>query len=114
MRIDKDLKEATLLKINTLSDIRGYLTPLTDSIDTSLLNRMCLVGNSVRGVKRGIHYHKKEWKIYSVVTGSAKFISVHNQDNCHKCSFSCGIYYTRGARKWLDKLRGRYEYRFSK
>ena len=76
MRIDKNLKEATLLKIDTLSDIRGYLTPLTDSIDTSLLNRMCLVGNSARGVKRGIHYHEKEWKIYSVVTGSAKFISI--------------------------------------
>mgnify|MGYP001193459474 CR=1 FL=1 len=76
MKINSDLQEATVLKSNTLSDVRGYLTPLTDEIETSLINRVCLVGNFARGVKRGIHYHEKEWKIYSVVTGAAKFISL--------------------------------------
>ena len=65
MKINSDLQEATVLKSNTLSDVRGYLTPLTDEIETSLINRVCLVGN-----------FEKEWKIYSVVTGAAKFISL--------------------------------------
>ena len=59
-----------------ISDERGFLTPLTDDIDPSLINRACFVGNFDRGVKRGIHYHKKEWKIYAVLTGAAKFLVV--------------------------------------
>ena len=76
MKINEDLKDAALLKLNSISDERGYLTPVTDDIDPSLLRRTCIVGNFGRGVQRGLHYHRKEWKLYSVVTGAAKFISV--------------------------------------
>jgi dTDP-4-dehydrorhamnose 3,5-epimerase-like enzyme len=75
MKIDKNLKDTILIRTRSINDERGYLCPITDNIHPELLNRACLVGNSARGIKRGIHYHKKEWKIYSVLTGSAKFIS---------------------------------------
>ena len=76
MKINENLKEATLLKLKSISDERGYLTPVTDDVDPKLLSRTCIVGNFGRGVKRGLHYHRKEWKFYSVVSGAAKFISV--------------------------------------
>ena len=76
MTIEPDLEEAVFVRLKSISDERGYLTPVTDSISPSLMKRACIVGNNDRLVKRGIHYHKKEWKIYSVVTGAAKFISL--------------------------------------
>lgn len=80
-KIEKDLTSPILLKTFIMNDERGYLMPLMDSINPELVNRACVVGNFGNGVKRGIHYHKKEWKIYSVVTGAAKFISVKIPEN---------------------------------
>ena len=74
--IDKDLNKPVLLKVPAISDVRGHLLPFSDFIDPNLINRVCAVGNFGKGVIRGIHYHKKEWKIYSVITGAAKFLSV--------------------------------------
>ena len=59
-----------------IHDRRGFLQPLSDDIDPGLINRVCFVGNFGRGVIRGIHYHKEEWKMYAVLSGAAKFLSV--------------------------------------
>lgn len=75
-KINKDLKETKLVNTLVLNDQRGFLSPLTDDIDPSLINRVCFVGDYGPGVIRGVHYHKKEWKIYAVLTGAAKFLSV--------------------------------------
>jgi|18_taG_2_1085343.scaffolds.fasta_scaffold04076_5 dTDP-4-dehydrorhamnose 3,5-epimerase-like enzyme len=75
-KINKDLKETKLINTLVLNDQRGFLSPLTDDIDPDLINRACFVGDYGRGVIRGVHYHKKEWKIYTVLTGAAKFLSV--------------------------------------
>jgi dTDP-4-dehydrorhamnose 3,5-epimerase-like enzyme len=75
-KINTNLKETTILDTLVLNDSRGFLNPLTDDIDPELIKRSCFVGDYGRGVKRGIHYHKKEWKIYAVLTGAAKFLSV--------------------------------------
>ena len=80
-KINEDLKEATLLDTLVLNDKRGFLSPLTDDIDPNLINRVCFVGDYGRGVVRGVHYHKKEWKIYAVLTGAAKFLSVEIPEN---------------------------------
>tara|TARA_R100000008_G_scaffold73885_1_gene52456 strand:- start:1672 stop:2181 length:510 start_codon:yes stop_codon:yes gene_type:complete len=75
-KIHKDLKQATLIDNLVLNDVRGFLSPLTDCIDPDLINRVCYVGDFGRGVIRGVHYHKKEWKIYAVLSGAAKFLSI--------------------------------------
>ena len=55
MIIEPDLKEAVFVRLKSISDERGYLTPVTDSVSPSLMKRACIVGNNDRLVKRGIH-----------------------------------------------------------
>jgi len=76
-KINNSLNHPVKISSISIPDERGFLMPLTDDIDPSLINRACFVGNFDRGVKRGIHYHKKEWKIYAVLTGAAKFVVVN-------------------------------------
>lgn len=76
MRIDRDLDKTILIDIPILNDERGFLAPLTDNVDPNLIKRACFVGDYGRSVIRGLHYHKKEWKFYAVLTGAAKFLSV--------------------------------------
>tara|TARA_B100000427_G_C15309905_1_gene507822 strand:+ start:195 stop:695 length:501 start_codon:yes stop_codon:yes gene_type:complete len=80
-KINKDFKETKLVNTLVLNDQRGFLSPLTDDIDPSLINRVCFVGDYGKGIIRGVHYHKKEWKIYAVLTGAAKFLSVDIPEN---------------------------------
>ena len=80
-KINKSLKETTLLDTVVLNDERGFLFPLADDIDPKLISRVCFVGDYGRGIIRGVHYHKKEWKIYAVLAGAAKFLSVEIPEN---------------------------------
>ena len=75
-KIDKDLKEPTLLKIQSISDDRGLLVPITDNIDHELFHRCYIVEDYGVGVIRGLHYHKLEMKIFTIVSGAAKFITL--------------------------------------
>ena len=75
-KIDINLKEPNLFKVNSISDDRGYLIPFTDHIDHNLFHRCYVVGDYGKGVIRGLHYHKLEMKIFTIVYGAAKFITV--------------------------------------
>jgi len=75
-KISTDTKEPVLLKTPSVSDDRGYLIPLTDHIDHDLFHRCYVVGDYGKRVVRGLHYHKKEMKIFTIVSGAAKFIAV--------------------------------------
>jgi len=72
----KDVTEPVLLKIQSISDDRGFLVPFTDDIDHELFHRSYITENYGHGVIRGLHYHKKEIKIYTVASGAAKFITL--------------------------------------
>ena len=74
--IDKKIKEPTILKIQSISDDRGLLIPFTDDIDHNLFHRCYMVENYGKGVIRGLHYHKQEIKIFTIVSGAAKFITM--------------------------------------
>ncbi len=74
--INSSLKEPTILKIQSISDDRGLLIPFTDDIDHNLFHRCYIVEDYGRHVIRGLHYHKKEMKIFTIVSGAAKFITV--------------------------------------
>ena len=75
-KIDKNIKEPVLLKIQSISDDRGLLIPFTDDIDHELFHRSYLVEDYGKGVIRGLHYHKKEIKIFTIASGAAKFITM--------------------------------------
>lgn len=75
-KIDIDLDAPTLMKIQSISDDRGYLIPFTDDIDHELFKRCYIVGDYGKGVIRGLHYHKLEMKIFTIVSGSAKFVTL--------------------------------------
>lgn len=73
--ITKNLKEPKLIKIQSLSDDRGYLVPFTDYIDDEYFKRAYIVGDYGKGVVRGLHYHKKEAKVFIIGSGAAKFLT---------------------------------------
>ena len=75
-KIDMDTTEPVILKASSISDDRGYLVPFTDHIDHKLFHRCYVVGDYGKRVVRGLHYHKKEMKIFTIVSGAAKFIAV--------------------------------------
>jgi len=75
-KIDASIKEPTLLKIQSISDDRGLLIPFTDDINHDLFHRAYIVEDYGRGVIRGLHYHKKEIKIFTIGSGAAKFITL--------------------------------------
>ena len=76
IKIDKDITEPTFLNVQSISDDRGILLPFTDHIDHELFHRCYIVENYGVGVIRGLHYHKEETKIFTVVSGAGKFITV--------------------------------------
>lgn len=75
-KIDGNTKVPTLLKIQSISDDRGLLVPITDDIDHHLFHRCYIVENYGSGVIRGLHYHKLETKVFTIVSGAAKFVTL--------------------------------------
>lgn len=76
IRINKSIQVPTLLNLQTISDDRGFLMPITDEIDHDLFHRCYIVEDYGRHVIRGLHYHKQEIKVFTIVSGAAKFITV--------------------------------------
>jgi len=74
-KIDKNITKPQLIKVSSISDDRGYLIPFTDYIDHDLFHRCYVVGNYGKKVIRGLHYHKEEIKIFTIVSGAAKFVT---------------------------------------
>ena len=75
-KIHPNLHEPTMLKIQSISDDRGLLIPFTDDIDHELFKRCYIVEDYGKGVIRGLHYHKLEMKVFTIVSGAAKFITL--------------------------------------
>ena len=73
MKITSDIIEPIYLPIQSITDDRGLLIPFTDEIDGNLIRRAYYVENYGRGVVRGLHYHRKEIKMFIIAHGAAKF-----------------------------------------
>lgn len=76
MGINENLSEPVLIPIQAITDDRGLLVPFTDNIPGSMIKRAYFVENYGRGVIRGLHYHRKEIKMFIVPFGAAKFITL--------------------------------------
>jgi len=79
-----------LMKLETHTDERGYLVPLTNKLNDELgkpIKRTYVVGNFSKGTVRGLHYHEEEIKVFFVVKGSAKFVVINPNNALDKHSF---------------------------
>ena len=74
--IKSNVKAPVLLEVPSISDDRGLLIPFTDYVDDKLFKRCYMVENYGKGVIRGLHYHQKETKVFTVACGAAKFVTV--------------------------------------
>jgi len=55
-------------------DDRGVLWQIYEDGDPIKVKRIYVIRNWKKGIIRGFHEHKKEWKAYFVVQGAAKFV----------------------------------------
>jgi dTDP-4-dehydrorhamnose 3,5-epimerase-like enzyme len=76
MKINASITEPVLLNIQSINDDRGLLIPFSDEIDHDLFHRCYIVENYGKNIIRGLHYHKLEIKIFTIVSGAAKFVTM--------------------------------------
>jgi len=72
------MERIRLVSIETHVDDRGFLNQIFESTKNLFpeVKRIYVVGNFGKGVTRGLHMHKREWKYFYVVKGAAKFVAV--------------------------------------
>jgi len=78
--------------LQIFSDDRGIFAPFIQNTEVSKklkIKRIYYVYNSQNGVIRGFHFHKKEWKYFTVVSGNAKFVVINPDNPREKYEFSC-------------------------
>lgn len=73
MLITEKIKEPTYVLLQSITDDRGFLVPITDDVESTMIRRAYYVENYGRGVIRGLHYHRKEIKMFVMARGAAKF-----------------------------------------
>ncbi|MBM3256794.1 MAG: hypothetical protein FJY98_00475 [Candidatus Liptonbacteria bacterium] len=76
------------------ADDRGVFSPFLDAEKNPELfkamggiKRVYYVYNHAANVVRGFHYHEKEWKIFGIVAGAAKFVAVNPKNPEEKFTF---------------------------
>lgn len=80
------------INIDTHPDDRGIFVPITNSsqklpVSDLPAKRNYLIYNFGKGVIRGFHLHKKEWKYFLVINGAAKFIAINTKKPEDKFEF---------------------------
>jgi len=68
------------------TDDRGYFALFIDNKEVEV-KRVYYVVNPARGTVRGFHFHKKEWKYFTIVRGSAKFVALDPKKPKEKFTF---------------------------
>ncbi|MBU1084657.1 MAG: dTDP-4-dehydrorhamnose 3,5-epimerase family protein [Candidatus Omnitrophota bacterium] len=78
--MERTMPRPELVELEFYSDERGYLVPMSNSLSpemNSAVKRTYIVGNFGKGVIRGMHFHKKETKIFYIAHGAAKFVGIN-------------------------------------
>lgn len=78
--------------IEISADDRGIFAPFISSTnnltDSGLaIKRIYYVYDFGRGIIRGFHFHKKEWKYFTVVAGAAKVVAIKPKNPRQKYFF---------------------------
>ncbi len=77
-----DLKKPRAVEYPVFADDRGTFAPFVNGLkeiasSSVAIKRIYYVCNDSKGIVRGFHYHKKEWKFFVIVSGSAKFVALN-------------------------------------
>lgn len=77
-----DFKKPRTVEYPVFADDRGTFAPFINGLkeiasESVIIKRIYYVCNDSKGVVRGFHYHKKEWKFFVIVSGSAKFVALN-------------------------------------
>src|SRR3989338_10754574 len=81
-KIKIDFNKPRAVEYPVFADDRGTFAPFINGLKgiapkAGVIKRLYYVCNDSKGVVRGFHYHKKEWKFFVIVSGSAKFIALN-------------------------------------
>ena len=68
------------------ADDRGTFVPFLDGPEPAV-RRVYYVVNQAKGTVRGFHFHKVEWKYFTIVRGSAKFVAINPENPEEKYTF---------------------------
>ena len=71
------LQRPYLVDVPAFTDDRGVFSAVTNELSKELqIARVYVIHNFGRGVIRGFHKHQRETKMFSIVRGAAKFVTV--------------------------------------
>ena len=76
--------------LQIFDDDRGVFIPMfqnASSLDSKSIQRVYYVYNYGKDSIRGFHYHEKEWKYFTIVSGAAKFIAINPKNPKEKYEF---------------------------
>jgi len=81
-----EINKPRIAELKCHIDDRGFLTQIWDTDLATEIKRIYAVENFNKDIVRGFHHHRKEWKYFYVLRGSAKFVTVSsiNQEDIQK------------------------------
>lgn len=91
-----DIKKPRAVAYPVFADDRGTFAPFINGLDEITLKsvsikRLYYVCNDSKGIVRGFHFHKKEWKFFVIVSGSAKFVALDPNKPDEKFQFVSSV-----------------------
>lgn len=91
-----DFKKPRAIEYPVFADDRGAFAPFINGLEeiapkSIVIKRLYYVCNDSKGVVRGFHYHKKEWKFFVIVSGSAKFVALNPDKPEEKFQFISSV-----------------------
>jgi len=66
-------------KLEVHADDRGYLYEIAHSYDLPKFGQVYAIGDPARGAIRAFHKHDQLWDLFTIVSGSAKFVFVDDR-----------------------------------
>jgi len=87
-----NFKKPRAVEYPVFADDRGVFAPFINGLKeiapgAGVIKRIYYVCNDSKGIIRGFHYHKKEWKFFVIVSGSAKFVVLNPDKPDEKYQF---------------------------
>ena len=86
------LIKPSIKNLQIFVDDRGVFVPFIQNIEVSRelkIKRVYYIRNSQKNVIRGFHFHRKEWKVFTIIQGSAKFVAINPDNPKEKYIFVC-------------------------
>ncbi|MEK7642694.1 MAG: dTDP-4-dehydrorhamnose 3,5-epimerase family protein [Patescibacteria group bacterium] len=90
--VRKILNKPRAIEYPVFADDRGVFAPVVNGLNkiepkAGQAKRIYYCVNDTKGIVRGFHYHKKEWKFFVIVQGSAKFVALNPENPEEKYQF---------------------------